>query len=81
MYVLINLRSLFDAWGYYLLTQKIARLAIADDDRSTRFGDDDDYSTQSSEEAWIGIDIEDIYVQNPIMLMRSENIASTNDNQ
>ena len=29
----------------------------------------------------IGIDIEDIYVQNPIMLMRSENIASTNDNQ
>ena len=41
----------FDAWGYYLLEQKLARLAIGDDDRSTRFGDDDDYSTQSSEEA------------------------------
>ena len=29
----------------------------------------------------IGSDIEDIYVQNPIMLMRCENAASTNDNQ
>jgi len=34
-----------------MLTQKIAQLAIADDDKITRFGDDDDYSTQSSEEA------------------------------
>jgi hypothetical protein len=51
MYVLLDLRSLFDAWSYYLLQQKLARLAIGDDDMSMRFGDDDDYSTQSSEEA------------------------------
>jgi len=59
MYVLINLRSLFDAWGYYLLLQKASLLAIgydatdysatteSDSDR-TRIGDDDDYSTQAS---------------------------------
>jgi hypothetical protein len=51
MYVLLNLRCLFNAWGYYLLQKKLARLAIGDDNVSMRFGDDDDYSTQSSEEA------------------------------
>jgi len=49
MYVLFSLRSLFDAWAYYQMQQKLARLAIGD--VSMRFGDDDDYSTQSSEEA------------------------------
>lgn len=59
MYVLINLRSLFDAWGYYLLLQKASLLAIGydatdysthtqSDSEETRIGDDDDYSTQSS---------------------------------
>ena len=64
MYVLINLRSLFDAWGYYLLLQKASLLAIgydatdysatteSDSDR-TRIGDDDDYSTQSSADDWL----------------------------
>jgi hypothetical protein len=51
MYVLLSLRSLFEGWAYYQMQQKLARLAIGDDDVSMRFGDDDDYSTQSSEEA------------------------------
>ena len=53
MYVLINLRSLFDAWGYYLLLQKASLLAIGydatdysthtqSDSEETRIGDDDD---------------------------------------
>jgi len=59
MYVLITLRSLFNAWGYYLLLQKASLLAIGydttdysthtqSDSEETRIGDDDDYSTQSS---------------------------------
>ena len=36
MYVLLDLRSLFDAWSYYLLQQKLARLAIGDDDMAPK---------------------------------------------
>ena len=47
MHVLINWRTVFNAWAYYVMQVKFSRLAIGDDDDD----DDDGDSTQSPAEA------------------------------
>ena len=67
--VRMNLRTIFYAWAYYMMDKMWGNISSPQD------SDGSDIEEPRND------DLEDIYVQNPIMLMRRENTASTNDNQ